>query len=39
MLKNTNFEQNNFSITSTGFYKTAHDSLRLMTCKCYYDKS
>ena len=28
MLKNPNFEQNKFSITSTGIYKIGHDSIR-----------
>ena len=39
MLKNPNFEQNNYSISSTGIYKIAHDSLRLMKWICYYDRS
>ena len=39
MLKNSNFEQNKFSLTSTGFYKIAHDSIRLMKWICYYDRS
>ena len=30
MLLNPNFEQNHYSITSTGIYKIAHDSIRLM---------
>ena len=30
MLQNPNFEQNQYSITSTGIYKIAHDSIRLM---------
>ena len=39
MLKNPNFEQNKYSITSTGIYKNAHDSIRLMKWICYYDRS
>ena len=30
MLKNPNFEQNKYSLTSTGIYKIGHDSVRLM---------
>ena len=39
MLQNPNFEQNHDSITSTGIYRTAHDSIRLMKWICYYDRS
>ena len=39
MLKNPNFEQNRYSITSTGIYKLGHDSIRLMKWICYYDRS
>ena len=39
MLKNPNFEQNKYSVTSTGIYKIAHDSIRLMKLICYYDRS
>ena len=39
MLENPNFEQNNYSITSTGVYKIAHDSIRLKKWICYYDRS
>ena len=39
MLKNPNFEQNKYSLTSTGIYKIAHDSVRLMKWICYYDRS
>ena len=39
MLKNPNFERNNYSITSTGTYKRGHDSIRLMNWICYYDRS
>ena len=30
LLENPNFEQNKYSITSTGIYKIGHDSIRLM---------
>ena len=39
MLENSNFEQNRYSITSTGIYKKGHDSIRLMKWICYYDRS
>ena len=39
MLKNPDFEQNYWSITSTGIYKIAHESIRLMKWICYYDRS
>ena len=39
MLENLNFEQNKYSITSTGNYKLAHDSIRLMKWIRYYDRS
>ena len=39
MLKNPDFEQNKYSITSTGIYKIGHDSIRLMKWICYYDGS
>ena len=39
MLGNPNFEQNRYSITSSGIYKTGHDSIRLMKWICYYDRS
>ena len=39
MLENPNFEQNKFSITSTGIYRIGHDSIRLMKWICYYDRS
>ena len=39
LLKNQNFEQNHYSITSTGIYKIGHDSIRLMKWICYYDRS
>ena len=39
MLKNPNFEQNKYSLTSTGNYKIRHDSIRLVKWICYYDRS
>ena len=39
MLENPNFEQNHYSIVSTGIYRIGHDSLRLMKWICYYDRS
>ena len=39
MLENPNLEQNHYSITSTGIYKIAHDSIRMMKRICYYDRS
>ena len=39
MLRNPNFEQNNYSITSTGIYRIGQDSIRLMKWICYYDRS
>ena len=30
MLKNPNFEQNKYSLTSTGIYKNGHNSIRIM---------
>ena len=39
MLKNPNFEQNNYSITSTGIYKIDYGSIRLTEWICYYDRS
>ena len=38
-LENLNFEQNKYSITSTGIYRIGHDSIRLMKFICYYDRS
>ena len=38
-LKNPQFEQNKYSITSTVIYKIAHESIRLMKWICYYDGS
>ena len=39
LLENRNFEQNKYSITSTGIYKIAHDSIRLLNWIWYYDRS
>ena len=39
MLKNPNFEQNKYSLTSTGIYKIGHDSIRLMKWICFIDRS
>ena len=39
MLKNPDFEQNKYSLTSTGIYKIADDSVRLLKWYCYYDRS
>ena len=39
MIKNLDFEQNKYSLTSTGIYKSGHDCVRLMKWICYYDRS
>ena len=39
MLKNPNFEQNHYTITSEGIYRNSRDSIRLMKWVCYYDRS
>ena len=39
MLKTLILKKNKCTITSTGFYKIAHDSIRLMKWICYYDRS
>ena len=39
MLENPNFEQNKYSLTSTGIYRIGHDSIRLMKWNCYYDRT
>ena len=39
MLEFPDFEQNHYSITSTGIYRIGHDSIRLMKRICYYDRS
>ena len=38
MLENPDFEQNHYSLTSTGIYRIPHDSIRLMKWFCYYDR-
>ena len=39
MLRNPTFEQNKYSLSSTGIYRIGHDSIRLMKWICYYDRS
>ena len=39
MLRNPNFEQNKYSITSTGIHRIGHDSIRLLKWICYCDRS
>ena len=39
MMKNPDFEQNKYSIISTGIYKIGYDSIRLMKWICLYDRS
>ena len=39
LLKNHNLEQNKYTITSTGIYKIAHDSIRFLKWICYYERS
>ena len=39
MLRIPNFEQNKYSITSTGIYRIGHDRIRLMKWIYYYDRS
>ena len=39
MIRNPDFEQNRYSITSTGFYKIGHESIRLMKWLAYHDRS
>ena len=39
LLKKPDFEQNNWSRTARGIYKSGHDSIRLMKWICYYDGS
>ena len=39
MLESPNFEQNKYSITSTGIYKIGHDNIRLMKRICCFDRS
>ena len=37
--KNSDFEQNYYSRTSTGIYKIGHDSIRSMKWIAFYDRS
>ena len=39
MLENQDFEQNRYSMTSTGVYKIAHNSIRLMKWICFLDRN
>ena len=39
MIKNPDFEQNYWSRTAEGIYKTGHDSIRIMQWICYHDRS
>ena len=39
ILESPIFQQNNYSITSSGIYKIKDDSIRLMKWICYYDRS
>ena len=39
MLKNPNFEQNKYSITSTGIYKLGFDSIPIMKWLIYFDST
>ena len=39
MLEFPDFEQNHFSIISTGIYRIGHDSIPLMKWICYYVRS
>ena len=39
MLQNPNFEQNKYSIISSGVYKIAHDNNRIIKRICCYDRS
>ena len=39
MLKNPDFKQNKYSLTSTGIYKIGHDFIRLRKWICYYKRS
>ena len=39
MLEFPDFEQNHYSITSTGVYRIGHDSIRLMKWFIYRDRS
>ena len=39
MLENPNFEQDYYSGTAQGLYKTGHVSIRLMKWSAYFDRS
>ena len=39
MLRNSIFEQNNYSKISSDFYRIGHDSIQLMKWICYRDRS
>ena len=39
MIVNTNFEQNHYSRTAIGVYRSGHDSNRLMKQLIFYDRS
>ena len=39
MNEKVDFEQNHWSRTAEGIYKTGHDSIRLIKWLSYYDKS
>ena len=39
MLKNVDFEQDCWSRTAIGIYKSGHDSIRLMESICCYNRS
>ena len=39
IIENLDFEQNKYSLTSTGINKIALDSIRLLNWICYYDRS
>ena len=39
MLEFPDFEQNHYSVTSTGIYRIGHDSIRLMKWLIYRDRS
>ena len=39
MFEFPDFEQNNYSITSTGIYKIGHDSFRSLKWNCFCDRS
>ena len=39
MNENPDIEQDFWSRTAIGLYKTGHDSVRLMKCLTYYDRS